>query len=373
MESTASGIRLSAVVMSHPRRAEQAAELCRRHPELGLTVVSDPEPGGPPSAWRTARLAWRSIAPGATHHLVLQDDLVLVPGFAARVRQAVAARPHDPLSLFAEWGSRTASSVRIAAAHGLSWAPVVDDYIPCAALVMPVGIARGFDAFAAARSTESDPDDVVLLEYLAHLGVKAWATVDNLAQHDAVESLVGNTTMGIRQSVNFDGTPARRKMTDSSLTGLTAIPYYDWWSQQATLFVPDENTVDGWGQIRSRPALNRWRIDPADVEEELVALLPGLPDTGPLLDRVSRIVVSEIWTTAFLTGLVVGETGAEPSIAPGTPAASALATLPAGALRRVVPVRWLPRVGELLGPVVLAGVAAGLRRTRSRTGATAAA
>ncbi|MGW7197585.1 hypothetical protein [Streptomyces chryseus] len=364
MQSAASGIRLSAVVMSHPRRAELARELCRRHPALGLTVVSDPEPEGVPSAWRTARLAWRSIAPGATHHLVLQDDLVLVPDFAARVREAVAARPGDPLSLFVEWGSRTASSVRIAAAHGLSWAPVVDDYIPCAALVMPVEIARGFDAFAAAGSTESDPDDVVLLEYLAHLGIGAWAAVANLAQHDAVESLVGNTTMGVRQSVNFSPLPATEKISGAALTGLGAVPYYDWWSQQATLFVPDDNTVDGWSQIRSRPALSRWGIDPREVEEELVTLLSGLPDTGPLLDRVSRIVVSEIWTTAFLTGLVTGETGPAPDLAPGSAAAPALATLAAGALRRVVPVRWLSRVGELLTPVVLAGVAAGLRRTR---------
>ncbi|MEU7581326.1 hypothetical protein AB0B50_27405 [Streptomyces sp. NPDC041068] len=377
VEKDASGIHLSAVVMSHPRRAELARDMCLAHPELGLTVVSDPEPDGIPSAWRTARLAWRSVAPGATHHLVLQDDLVLVPDFATRVREAVAARPEDPLSLFVEWGSRTATTVRIAAAHGLAWAPVVDDYIPCAALVMPADVARGFDAFAAAESTESDPDDVVLLEYLARSGLTTWAAVANLAQHDAVESLVGNTTMGLRRSVNFSPLPTPGPALGNALTSVPAVPYYDWWSQQATLFVPDDSTVDGWGQIRSGPALDRWGVTPHEVEAELVGVLPQVPSVARLLDLVSRIVVSEIWKTAYLIGLVSGDlaasggTEAPTPIAPGSAAAEALSTLPAGALRRVVPVHRLAEVGELLTPVVLAGVAAGTRRARTAGAAPA--
>ncbi|WP_405008118.1 hypothetical protein OHV13_32155 [Kitasatospora purpeofusca] len=354
---------LSAVVMSHPRRAARAEELCRAYPELGLTVVYDPEPDGVPSAWRTARHAWAAVTPGATHHLVLQDDLALAPDFAARLREAVAARPDDPLCLFAEWGSRTANAVRIAALHGFSWAPVVDDYIPCAALVLPAQAARGFDEYAASKSTESDPDDVVLLDYLAHLGMPAWAAVENLAQHDQVESLVGNSLMGLRRSVLFAGESALAPVTDSALTGLTAVPYYDWWSQQATLFVPDGSTVDGWAQLRSQPALRLWGVTPDEVEAEFAALLP-LPSA--LTDRVNRILTAEIHKSGFLIGLVSGGLGPVADIAPGSTAAQALATLAPGGLRRVIPEQWLDTVAELLEPVVHAGVEAGLRRTPAR-------
>lgn len=64
--------------------------------------------------------------------------------------------------------------------------------------------------------------------------------------------------MGLRRSVLFAGESALAPVTDSALTGLTAVPYYDWWSQQATLFVPDGSTVDGWAQLRSQPALRLW-------------------------------------------------------------------------------------------------------------------
>jgi hypothetical protein len=350
--------------MTHPLREQRAREIALAHPGLNLTVVTDPDPDGTPSAWRTARRAWASIAEGATHHLVLQDDVVLAPDFTDRVLAAIASRPTDPLCLFAEWGSRTAGATRVAALHGRSWVPVVDDYIPCQALVLPVELAAGFDDFAAAESTEADPDDVVLLEYLVRRGAQALAAVVNLVDHDAVESLVGNTIMGVRRSVSF-GAPAR-PVDSSVLTGLDAVPYYCWWEQQAVMYVPDASTLDGWGRIRSAAAFARWGVAPAEPLAALDSALARLPHAELLLDRVSSIVVTEVWRTAYLVGLVAqGLPGSVDEAALADPvAAAALATLAPGGTRRVVPPQWSAAVADLIAPLVVDAVRAGAARAR---------
>lgn len=351
-------VHVSAVVMSHPRRRHLAEQLCRAHPELGLTIVSDPDPAGAPSAWRTARRAWSAVSPDATHHLVLQDDLVLASGFAETLTAAIESRPRDAISLFVEWGSRTASAIRVASVHGRSWAPVVDDYIPCAALVLPTQIARGFSRFAAETSSESDPDDVVLLDYLASVGVQPVALVANPVEHDLVESVVGNTIMGLRRSVNFVDRPA--PPTDSIVDELDAVPYYDWWDQQAAMFVADDSASDGWRRLRSGPAVERWGLDPALVRAAVDHLLSTTPNMDQLLDRVNRIVVVELCIAGLLLGLVARDIGPVPLLTSGSPIERTLATLAPGALRRVVPEHWLPWISELAAPVIRRGFEAGV-------------
>lgn len=359
-------VALSAVVMSHPRRAHLAEELSRRNPRLDLRVVTDPEPERVPSAWRTARRAWSAVAEGSTHHLVLQDDVHLAPDLVDRLHELVAERPDDALCLFAEWGSRTASAIRLAAMHGHGWAPVVDDYVPCQALVLPSDVARGFDAFAAAESTETTPDDVVLLEYLARRGVTAYAAVANLVDHDSTESLVGNSTMGVRRSVGFTTDPAERDHRPSVLVGLQAVPYYCWWEQQAVLYVPDATTTDGWGRLRWQPAVDALGITAADVQERFDDAFARLPHRAVVLDRLNPVVVVELWRTAYLLGVVAAGLPGSPST--GTQGARrTLRTLTPGALRRVVPVAWLEPLADLLEPLLVAGVHAGAADAAHRT------
>jgi hypothetical protein len=79
-------------------------------------------------------------------------------------------------------------------------------------------------------------------------------------------------------------------------------------------------------------------------------------------DRVSDVLLAEVWTTAYTLGVVTRDLGAPDGRFPDPtrPAArTALATLVPGALRRVVPVRWLAAVGELLHPLVEAAVLRG--------------
>ncbi|MFF2523656.1 hypothetical protein [Streptomyces liangshanensis] len=350
-------VRLSTVVMAHPSRAAAAQLLCDSHPALEARVVTDPEPDGPPSALRTARLAWRSVAPGATHHLVLQDDAILAPDFADRVTALVSARPEAAVSLFTEWGSRTANAVRIAALLGHAWAPVVDDYLPSVALVLPAGLARGFEEYALTKAAGEDTDDVALLGYLA--GTETLVPVANPVDHANPASLVGNDVMGPRSSACFPAAVPPGAAGSGRLGDLATVPYYCWWEQLAVAYVQDPAAPDGWRRVPAEDVLLERGITRHDVVSALRETLEALPLREFVRDRVSDVLLAEVWTTAFCLGVVTHEAGGEADLAAPL-ARTALDTLAPGALRRVIPVRWLGAVGELLAPLVRAGVARGM-------------
>ncbi|MEU3600393.1 hypothetical protein ABZ714_16985 [Streptomyces sp. NPDC006798] len=92
---------IGAAVMTHPARRAVAAALAARLDHWGAVVAEDPLPGRPPATLRAARAAWAAIAPGASHHLVLQDDVELCADFARLVTEAVSRHPDTPLALYA--------------------------------------------------------------------------------------------------------------------------------------------------------------------------------------------------------------------------------------------------------------------------------
>ncbi|MFE1272034.1 hypothetical protein [Streptomyces sp. NPDC058758] len=348
---------LSTVIMAHPRRRAEAQALVEAHPALAARVVTDPEPEGPPSALRTARRAWQAVAPGATHHLVVQDDALPAPGFAGTVAALAAARPEASLSLFTEWGSRTANAVRAAALLGHAWAPVVDDYLPSVALVLPAPLALGFEEYAAAKATPEATDDVTLLDYLH--AVDKLVPVAGPVDHANPPSLVGNDVMGPRSAACLS---AAADPDGSVLPAMTAVPYFCWWEQLAVVYLRDPAAADGWRRVPAEEALAERGLGRERIVGALRQALETLPHRAFVHDRVSDVLLAEVWTTAYALGVVTRELGASDGAFPdpSRPAArAALATLAPGALRRVVPVRWLTAVGELLSPLVEAAVLAG--------------
>jgi hypothetical protein len=348
-----SDLRLSTVIMAHPRRRAAAEALGEAHPALAARIVTDPEPEGPPSALRTARLAWQSVSAGATHHLVLQDDAVLSSGFADAVGALAAARPRDSVSLFTEWGSRTANAVRAAALLGHAWAPVVDDYLPSVALVLPAELALGFEEYAAAKASPEATDDVTLLDYLHD--VDKVVPVAGPVDHANPPSLVGNDVMGPRSAACL----ARAGDPDGSvLPAMRAVPYFCWWEQLAVVYLRDSASPDGWRRVPAEEALLERGIGRERVVASLRKALETLPHRDFVHDRVSDVLLAELWTTAYALGVVTRDLGGFPDL--GRPAArAALSTMAPGALRRVVPARWLAAVGELLYPLVAAAVLRG--------------
>lgn len=352
-----SEVRLSTVIMAHPRRQAAAQRLSEAHPGLAAGVVTDPEPQGPPSALRTARLAWQAVRPDATHHLVLQDDVVLPPGFADIVAELVAERPGAAVSLFTEWGSRTANAIRTAALLGHDWAPVVDDYLPSVALVLPAELALGFEEYASAKATPEATDDVTLLDYLS--GVEKTVPVTGPVDHANPPSLVGNDVMGPRSAACLaPRTAAHGPGARSTLPMMTTVPYFCWWEQLAVAYVQDTKSPDGWRREPADEALLRRGIGRDQVLDALRTALDTVQHRQFIHDRVSDVLLAEVWTTAYTLGAVAQELGGAPDLA-RTPARAALATLAPGALRRVVPAHWLSSVGELLAPLVETAVLRG--------------
>jgi hypothetical protein len=357
-------IRLSAAVMTHPRRRAAAEALRVRHPDLDPTVVVDPDPDGPPSALRTARSAWRAVGAGATHHLVVQDDMILADGIAEHARRAAAALPDRILCLFTEWGSRTANAVRLAAFEGVSWVPVIDPYIPTAALLLPAAMARELAEFPAA---ESVPDDVVLLEYCRTYDVVPLVCVPNLAEHVGSESLVGNDVLwGPRRSALYAGRLDRIPALDSTVAEPTSVPHLLVWDGYPVSAVPD---------VRDDPTRTHWRSLPTyaylasrgvtvdDLFTWFAGATADLEADAEVRRLIGRPLLFQCWVTLLAYGvaaadLVPDEAGLaerlrRPLVREG------LATLAPGALQRFVPVAVAERLRDLLDPFVTSTIRLG--------------
>ncbi len=187
-------IRIGTVIMHHPRRAERIPGLLRACAPLPAQVVADPEPDGIPSPLRTAKRAWAAVAPDATHHLVLQDDITLVSCFAQHLYRAVAARPRHAISLYSHWDSpQNSYLVRRAAMVGAPFAPLSRfEWTPTQGLVLPVDWARELAAYLADIPDEVKDDDEMVVNFCRERGIPVLATVPHLVDHRNDQTIVGH-------------------------------------------------------------------------------------------------------------------------------------------------------------------------------------
>jgi hypothetical protein len=340
--------------MTHPGRLDDAERIRREHPELELRLVVDPDPTGIPSALRTARVAWSAVAEGATHHLVMQDDVVLLPGMAAQLRAAIEARPREAISLFAEHGLLTAAVCRIAALLGSPWAEVSDSYVPTQGLVLEADVARGFQPWST-RLPEGDvSEDSPLLWYLRELGVARWVTVPNLLEHTRVPSLMFHDFAGRRTSVCFGpsgwdwGAPA---------TTPRMVPFIHWRTGRSLCLFGRHPGREDWLRIGTDQLLARRGL-PAEAQcAELDQALAAVGMDAESVARVGREHVRHLWLTAFAIGVAAAELRG-----PGAPPLEAALSAPAAArgiatLARGILWRWM--TDDVLEPALplLDGVA----------------
>lgn len=187
-------IRLSVAIMHHPSRGHRIPALRASCAPLRARVVTDPDPGGLPSPLRTAKHAWAAIEEGASHHLVLQDDVVLTDGFAARLADAVAERPMHALALYSNWNSpQNSYLVRRAAAVGSPWAPLSpDEWTPTMGLVMPTEHARDLAKYLAELPDDVRDDDEMVAAFCRERGIRVVATVPHLVDHTEAPTIAGH-------------------------------------------------------------------------------------------------------------------------------------------------------------------------------------
>ncbi|POM25296.1 hypothetical protein BTM25_39400 [Actinomadura rubteroloni] len=268
------GVALTASVLTHPRRAALARRLADH--DAVFTLTPDPDPDGSPTALRTALAAWSSVPPEATHHLVVQDDMILADGFLDRAVRAAAALPDAALSFFTLWDSRNAGAVRLGALAGVRWAAAAGEYAPSAAVLLPRRVAAGFTAFAAGRAG-AWPDDILLHQYLRRAGTARFVAVPNAVEHADPASLAGNRWRGPRRSACWLPADPAAKSEESRIEGMSALPFIKY----------------GKALCSVRVDATRWHDVP--TERYLAGLGVAVPAGPPGIER-------EVWLTGFALG-----------------------------------------------------------------------
>lgn len=171
---------LSIAIQHMPHRPERrnwvrnmTAQLRNENPEVPVTVIEDTNQEGP---WPTYRRALRAAC-GASHHLVMQDDLELCKDFIASVTEVIRARPAHLVTLYTN--SRT---VFIARERRETW--VEKTSVAGQALLWPNELIGEFMQWESSHvAAEFLWDDVRVSMWLIKTSKKAYATVPSLAQH----------------------------------------------------------------------------------------------------------------------------------------------------------------------------------------------
>lgn len=242
-------VRLSFAVMTHARRAHLAQALAMALPGP-MQVVTDPDPDGWPSPLRTATAAWSWCAPDATHHLVLQDDVLLTDSFAELAMRAAARYPHHLVGLYANATSWNGAAARVALLAGFGWiTPLATEYFPTLATIMPCPVAHEFASYAATRTGLAVNDDETLASFAAKSGIRTVLRVPSLVEHGTEPSLTGHAYQGPRHSVAFSGT-AQPPGSLPHLPGHIALPALI--QRRALLHLPGPDGA-GWHSL-TRPA-----------------------------------------------------------------------------------------------------------------------
>ncbi|GAA1464229.1 hypothetical protein NE857_12090 [Nocardiopsis exhalans] len=338
------GISLTWAIMTHARRREHAERLAGLCSEPAPTVVEDPGAG---STIVTSAAAWATAA-GASHHIVLQDDALPVEGLAARVVDLVSRAPDAAISLFTEWGCRTATRVRIAALAGEATAPVVDPYVPSLALVLPTPVALAFAEHARGLDPAT-PDDVALRGFLNDRGVRQLVSVPNLVEHDTngtTPSLTGNAFQGVRRSVCF-GPPPRAEENVSSGSA-PRLAHIGWMRATAEVFDDSPQAPPAFVGTPVAQALPE-QVEPALLAERFEETITRVArEHGPELTRLlHRTVLFELWTVWYANGLGSGLRAEHLERGRLDPVAeAALGTVLPGVFRRYVPVETLETVRD---------------------------
>ncbi|MCX5192660.1 NAD(P)-dependent oxidoreductase [Streptomyces sp. NBC_00249] len=281
--------------MTHPRRLDAARELAGTDPRGRIQVVTDPEPDGPPTALRSGALAWQCVDPEATHHLVLQDDVVLAEGFYPYVEQVAAAVPDEAVAFYAGWDGRTGAAARLAALAGQEWTYALEEHTPCLGLMLPARAARGYAAFAAEHGL-GWPYDVVVQRYLNSLGVPIRVAVPSTVDHSEVPSIAGNTTHGWRQAAVFTSRAPRPATYDCAQ--FAVVPFYQYGDARCAV---RQGPDAPWEYVETGRYLSR-----IGLAEHSRAAHEAAPP-APLPERVAQAV----WETAYMMGVVVARVTAE--------------------------------------------------------------
>jgi hypothetical protein len=148
-------------------------QLAAERPALRVEVVEDRKREG---SWPTF-LRTLKAASGATHHLMLNDDVSLCKEFVTSVEGVIRARPNNLISLY------TNSQWVFTARHRReAW--IEKPCIEGAAMLWPRALIAEFIAWQSVHIARDFPwEDVRVAIWLLMTSKRAFATVPSLVQH----------------------------------------------------------------------------------------------------------------------------------------------------------------------------------------------
>jgi hypothetical protein len=354
-------------IMAHPGRRARALALRDRLRALDPVVVWDDQPDGPPSARRTAARAWGGPARGATHRVVLQDDVEVPRDFAVRLGRLLAADPDRPVGLFAAWTSPTGQAVRLAAYLGLAWAPVLGSALSATGVAMPEALAVEY-ADHLAGSTE-ERDSLSLYDFLTARGTVPVVAVPNLVEHDRpyLPSIWPEKMVhGPRRSACF----VEAEFVEAEFVGPGVEESGEGWRgldrvRAVPYLSPDTLRSRTWldGGAEAVPS---WRY--AKRLGVGTPHLLALFDSGgtsarrlPLSGQVAAAFQYEAWLTGFLTGRALAGLGAlGPPRLDSVAARAASRTSVTGCLARILSEAAVARLRDAAGELTVHAIGQGL-------------
>lgn len=187
---------IATCVQHHPKRASLLPALLERLP-ADTVVVTDPDPDGRlPNPWRTYRECLRLMPEAATHLVIVQDDVVPHPDFAAVLPRVVAAKPDRIICLYCGGIPVTgARAILLAQQERRPWAELkLSELVPVVATVWPAQYVHEFLTWADRKypALTKRSDDGLATEWCRMRGVRPFVTVPSLVDHPDVEaSLIG--------------------------------------------------------------------------------------------------------------------------------------------------------------------------------------
>ena len=180
------------------RVAERLAQqIPTTHEFGGVQVCYDHELKG---TWGPWQRAWNARAEGATHHVVLQDDVLICADLPATMLALAKARPDDLVS-----GFLPRRAIDRAVQNGKHWVRT-RRFLWAQCVMMPVAMGDDFVLWANTHEQPawSHHDDVRMQAYLSSINRAAWVAVPHPVEHVGDE-LPGGSVL------HHHGSPHRRR------------------------------------------------------------------------------------------------------------------------------------------------------------------
>lgn len=314
---------IGVAIMYHPKRAHYINDIISGCNPLSVQPVQDPDPEAFPSPLRTAKLAWSAVKAKSTHHLVLQDDVLLAPDFSERLYSVVARRPNDVLALYVSWNTQiNAYFARLSAASGAPYAALsLHEWVPCLGLVMPSDLALDLADYLRIFPDERKADDLLIQDFCKLRRISVLAVIPSLIEHRVIPSLADNDNDGVRvgavpvNSAHLSGWNwSRRKSTLSFFehqnSGLPIFSLRMRNSRTNLRLLPSgEFTNHGWIPDDSwRVGLKRIGLTEGDIESDFLEAYEAIMPKE-YLNGFPLSVSLEMWAYAWILGNHVARTG----------------------------------------------------------------